>query len=418
MKKLSKITESIWSDMQDRSAGDVVRREDDVNLMSEEDFCDYLNDNYICKDGYRTYRIYYDSKVLHITVLKKFINVSYSITYDYKTNMIYLNDDIEDFVPELCQKLKNNFKVVKKIVGDSYTKFIIYPSDGSECTNRFFVDVINFIIDNADENVLLLKKKHINESIWSDMQDRSAGDAVRKEDVGKYITIDGVKWVLSKDFWDLGNEYNDENSDEWRCFAFNKPKDGTNIVRGNGEDTGVFGYDRWDIGEDKYDVYVIDDFINYTTADKFIDYIVNRYHCFDDLEKEIYDILVKYVRKVFDDKHMSEFAYYIIYEHWGSTRDGGCETPIEAYVELHPTELPVEKVDFEYNKEDIESIHYLDYVMLDNWYKDLRSELISTYQKLGYIWLKDYELDPFDSPGNTEGLCFVKIKNVRYEETK
>ena len=40
MKKLSKITESIWSDMQDRSAGDVVRRENDVNLMSEEDFCD------------------------------------------------------------------------------------------------------------------------------------------------------------------------------------------------------------------------------------------------------------------------------------------------------------------------------------------------------------------------------------------
>ena len=182
MKKLSKITESIWSDMQDRSAGDVVRREDDVNLMSGEDFCDYLNDNYICKDGYRTYKIYYVSKVLHITVLKKFINVSYSIKYDYKTNMIYLNDDIEDFVPELCQKLKNNFKVVKKRVGDSYIKFIIYPPDGSECTNRFFVDVINFIIENGDENVLLFKKKHINESIWSDMQDRSAGDIIRKED--------------------------------------------------------------------------------------------------------------------------------------------------------------------------------------------------------------------------------------------
>ena len=150
MKKLSKITESIWSDMQDRSSGDVVRREDDVNLMSGEDFCDYLNDNYICKDGYKTYRIYYVSKALHITALKKFINVSYNIKYDYKTNMIYLNDDIEDFVPELCQKLKNNFKVVKKRVGDSYTKFIIFPSDGSECTNRFFVDVIIFIIDIGD----------------------------------------------------------------------------------------------------------------------------------------------------------------------------------------------------------------------------------------------------------------------------
>ena len=417
MKKLSKITESIWSDIQDRSMGKTVRKEDDVNLMSGEDFCDYLNYNYICKDGYKTYRIYYVSKALHITALKKFINVSYNIKYDYKTNMIYLNDDIEDFVPELCKKIKENFKVVKKRVGDSYTKFIIYPSDGSECTNRFFVDVINFIIDNADENVLLLKKKHINESIWSDMQDRSTGDVVRKEEEGKYITIDGVKWVLSKDFWDLGDEYNDENSDEWRCFAFNKPKDGTNIVRGNGEDTGVFGYDRWDIGEDEYDVYVIDDFINYTTADKFIDHIVKDCHSFDDVEKEIYDILVKYLRKVFDDKHMSEFAYYIIYEHWGSDRDSGCETPISTYVN-YSTELPVEEVDFEYNKEDIESIHYLDYVMLDNWYEDLRSELISAYQELGYIWLKDYELDPFNSPGNTEGLCFVKIKNVRYEETE
>ena len=417
MKKLSKITESIWSDIQDRSMGKTIRKEDDVNLMSGEDFCDYLNYNYICKDGYKTYRIYYVSKALHITALKKFINVSYNIKYDYKTNMIYLNDDIEDFVPELCKKIKENFKVVKKRVGDSYTKFIIYPSDGSECTNRFFVEVINFIIDNADENVLLLKKKHINESIWSDMQDRSTGDVVRKEEEGKYITIDGVKWVLSKDFWDLGDEYNDENSDEWRCFAFNKPKDGTNIVRGNGEDTGVFGYDRWDIGEDEYDVYVIDDFINYTTADKFINHIVKDCHSFDDVEKEIYDILVKYLRKVFDDKHMSEFAYYIIYEHWGSDRDSGCETPISTYVN-YSTELPVEEVDFEYNKEDIESIHYLDYVMLDNWYEDLRSELISTYQELGYIWLKDYELDPFNSPGNTEGLCFVKIKNVRYEETE
>ena len=182
MKKLSKITESIWSDIQDRSAGDTVRKEDDINLMSIEDFCGYLNDNYISEDGYRTYRIYYVSKVLSIAVLMDGSANFYSIKYDYGHNMIYLNDEIEDCVPELCQKLKNNFKVVKNRVGASYTKFIIYPSDGSECTNRFFVDVLDFIIDNADEKVLLLKKKHINESIWSDIQDRSAGDTIRKED--------------------------------------------------------------------------------------------------------------------------------------------------------------------------------------------------------------------------------------------
>ena len=416
MKKLSKITESIWSDMQDRSAGITQRKEDDIDLMSMENFCDYLNDNYINKENRKIMCSEFSESIFAV-ILRKYATTAYNITYDYESNTINMNDEVESLFPELCKMIKEKFKVDKEYVNTNYTKFIISPSDGSECTNRFFVDVINFIIDNADENELLLKKKHINESIWSDMQDRSAGDVVRKEEEGKYITIDGVKWVLSKDFWDLGDEYNDENSDEWRCFAFNKPKDGTNIVRGNGEDTGVFGYDRWDIGEDEYDVYVIDDFINYTTADKFIDYIVNKCHCFDDMEKEIYDILVKYVRKVFDDKHMSEFAYYIIYEHWGSDRDSGCETPISTYVN-YSTELPVEEVDFEYNKEDIESIHYLDYVILDNWYEDLRSELISTYQKLGYIWLKDYELDPFNSPGNTEGLCFVKIKNVRYEETE
>ena len=54
------------------------------------------------------------------------------------------------------------------------------------------VDVINFIIDNADENELLLKKKPINESIWSDMQDRSTGDVVRKEDDINDLDRDGL----------------------------------------------------------------------------------------------------------------------------------------------------------------------------------------------------------------------------------
>ena len=35
MKKLSKITESIWSDIQDRSAGDVVRKEDEITTKEE-----------------------------------------------------------------------------------------------------------------------------------------------------------------------------------------------------------------------------------------------------------------------------------------------------------------------------------------------------------------------------------------------
>ena len=117
-----------------------------------------------------------------MSILKKFTSVSFSITYNYKNNTISMNDEIESLFPELCKMIKENFKVDKKYVSSTYTQFIISPSDGSECTNRFYVDVINFIIENGDENVLLMKKKHINESIWSDMQDRSMGKTVRRED--------------------------------------------------------------------------------------------------------------------------------------------------------------------------------------------------------------------------------------------
>ena len=227
---MRKLSESLWSEIQDRSSGITQRKEDDVNLMSGKDFCDYLNDNYIGKDGHK---IIYDeiSNRISISILKYFTNCFYNIAYNYNSNIIIMNDEVESIYPELCKMIKENFKVVKKIVSNpTYTQFIIFPPDGSECTNRFFVDVVNFIIDNADENVLSFKKKHINESIWSDIQDRSMGKTVRREDeiitnikdikpvdVGvsvlwadkdleindeKYILIDQVK-NFEKDGWRL-----------------------------------------------------------------------------------------------------------------------------------------------------------------------------------------------------------------------
>ena len=40
------IKESIWSDMQDRSAGETVRTEDDINLLDYEEFFVYLTEHY------------------------------------------------------------------------------------------------------------------------------------------------------------------------------------------------------------------------------------------------------------------------------------------------------------------------------------------------------------------------------------
>ena len=41
MKKLSKITESLWSEIQDRSSGKIVRREDEFNSI-----CEFVKNHY------------------------------------------------------------------------------------------------------------------------------------------------------------------------------------------------------------------------------------------------------------------------------------------------------------------------------------------------------------------------------------
>ena len=46
MKKLSKIIESIWSDIQDRSSGETIRKEDDVNLLDFKGLYNYILGHY------------------------------------------------------------------------------------------------------------------------------------------------------------------------------------------------------------------------------------------------------------------------------------------------------------------------------------------------------------------------------------
>ena len=74
--------------------------------------------------------------------------------------------------------------------------YYIKPKDGSKITNKFFLEIIDFILDaiKDDDNIyqVIFKKKHINESIWSDMQDRSAGITQRKEDDINILDCDGL----------------------------------------------------------------------------------------------------------------------------------------------------------------------------------------------------------------------------------
>lgn len=259
------------------------------------------------------------------------------------------------------------------------------------------------------------KLSNIYESTWGDMIKRAEGDEIRKEDKGITLVIDGVKYTLMKDFWGLGDKYEEENSDPWRCFAFNKPYDRPTVIWGDTEIAGVFGCDKWDIGEDEYDVYVLRDYID-IDRDDYIDSLIKNGQ-FDQMYgefSEIQDILVKYTKKIFEDNHMSDFAYYTIYEIIGQDWDFGGAIHFEEDGTWYdddgnPSIPPCELDNVDYDT--VQDIHIITYPMLDNWYEELRQELIDAYTKLGWTHLKEYELDYDNNPGNSEGVAFVKFKD-------
>ena len=153
MKKLSKIIESIWSDIQDRSMGKTVRREDDVNIFDCDELYDYIYSLYeqinqdsmpsksqivqrftyfsipIFKSGYKAYRLdctFENNKISKITLMA-------SIT------------DIKDFK----QSLIDNFDLTVRDDG----ALSITAKDGT-VSNQVCMDLIKTIVENAPEPYL------------------------------------------------------------------------------------------------------------------------------------------------------------------------------------------------------------------------------------------------------------------------
>lgn len=197
MKKLSKITESIWSDMQDRSAGDVVRKEDDINLLDETGLVNYMKKVYMPPSPND------DLQIIGGEVNSGTIIASLFKTNKGQYNIIY--QKMSEFNPEITfpvcpdsgieDLLKEHYTVISIPIYNNKI-YYIKPKDGSKITNKFFLEIIDFILDaiKDDDNIhqVIFKKKHINESIWSDMQDRSMGKTVRREDDINLLDRDGL----------------------------------------------------------------------------------------------------------------------------------------------------------------------------------------------------------------------------------
>ena len=164
------VNESIWSDMQDRSMGKTVRKEDDVNLFDYDGLYDYIKSKYSGKLFYID-KDYFGQGGETICV-DPIENVSLFLKRlkDGSLEHILLSWASVDIDDSFLLKLEERFFVSSPNV----KRRIIKEKDGT-CTNKTYIDVIDFFLEHIDSIA-------INESIWSDIQDRSMGKTVRKED--------------------------------------------------------------------------------------------------------------------------------------------------------------------------------------------------------------------------------------------
>ena len=152
MRKLSEITESIWSDMQDRSAGEEIRKEDDINLLDSDGLYDYINKNYkrIAPFAFITNI----GGMLSVPIIRGTVHNCVWYSPESEIKAVSIGDGMISQVDGLLNLLYDNFSI-KEINGkhdDEYTLYWISPKDGSEVTNKFFIDVIDFLLENIPKS--------------------------------------------------------------------------------------------------------------------------------------------------------------------------------------------------------------------------------------------------------------------------
>ena len=154
MRKLSKITESIWSDIQDRSSGETVRKEDDVNLLDRDGFYNYIMEHYktVTEDVTGPYAIINSENAdyINIPILEDETNTLYRvIIWHFNTDERYITIPLRKLFGVFV-KLRDTFKLQSN--EDRINPlFKVFPKDNKKVDNRFFLEVIDFIIDNTKE---------------------------------------------------------------------------------------------------------------------------------------------------------------------------------------------------------------------------------------------------------------------------
>jgi len=162
----NEVSENLWADLQDRSSGEVTRKEDDfINHMDMKEFCDYIREHYKSSlqywgdnDGIY-YHIGESEDGIFVPVFSSYDNNSYLSMRYYSDGDQTLKLDIKGRKQKFLAELEKRFSIeIEKIKSGGQNVYIM-PKDGDKLTNRFYLEVLDTILD-LDPGYPILRRKH------------------------------------------------------------------------------------------------------------------------------------------------------------------------------------------------------------------------------------------------------------------
>ena len=203
--------ESIWSDIQDRSGGETIRREDDISRLDNEGLYDYIKSKYESRIpefnigmGYYTKKSS-NEKDLLIQPYGRWKPLMFYVFYN-DGKIVEIHAHFDKFKRWNFNILKQKYLLIpEKYQDEGNYNFKISEKDGT-ITNHTVIGIIDILVED--------KSKILLESIWSDIQDRSGGETIKKEE-GRIIGTleDGTRLIMSNDAFADGNlvDFDGEN---------------------------------------------------------------------------------------------------------------------------------------------------------------------------------------------------------------
>ena len=199
------INESVWADLHSRGIGETEREEDNVNLLDKDGFFDYLTKHYDI-DIDAAYYMFKDTN--NVIVIPYYLIKSdgiYNFIYYYTdNNEVSLGFKIEEISPNLTRKLKETY-ATSYVKHQFMNDLVVKPKNGEKSSNKFLLEVMDFLIDNTPKNChCCIIKKNINESVWADLHSRGIGDTVREEDDHKFrIPFEEIKKIPDSELFPI-----------------------------------------------------------------------------------------------------------------------------------------------------------------------------------------------------------------------